>query len=163
VLDVQTEVPGPGMRVDSYLKRKVLFLCETNGLYSPMAEALLQRFDPIHFEAFSAGTSVGPLHPLVVEVMKEIGVDLGEKKPTSVQELSDDRFDFIVTLDEGSARAQRSLITMGVSSHRPETLHWKVDNPLTISTEPQKRVSGFRMVRDQIVQRLRLFVIVNAR
>src|SRR5262245_47945768 len=33
---------------ETHLKRKVLFLCETNGVHSPMAEALLNRMDSEH-------------------------------------------------------------------------------------------------------------------
>src|SRR5262249_41636456 len=77
---------------EAYLKRRVLFLCETNGLHSPIAEALLARIDSEHFEAISAGTSRGGLHPLAVEVMNEVGIDLSGKVPRFVQELGDEKF-----------------------------------------------------------------------
>ena len=139
-----------------YLKRKVLFLCETNGLHSPIAEALLARIDSEHFEAISAGTSRGRLHPLAVEVMNEVGIDLSGKVPKRVQELSDEKFDYVITLDESAARTYRS-------PQQSETIHWKVDDPVAISSEPEKQLRAFRMVRDQIAQRLRLFVIVHVR
>jgi protein-tyrosine-phosphatase len=138
------------------LKQRILFLCETNGLYSPLAEALLALIDSEHFEAISAGTSCGQMHPLAVEVMNEVGIDLSEKTPRHVQELAGERFDYVITFDEATARKYRD-------SPHTETIHWKVDNALAISNDPEKQLRAFRMVRDQISQRLRLFVIVHVR
>jgi len=141
---------------EARLKRKVLFLCETNGLHSPIAEALLARIDSEHFEAISAGTSRGRLHPLAVEVMNEVGIDLSGKVPRFLPDLGDEKFDYVITLDESTARTYRS-------PQHAETIHWKVDDPVAISSEPEKQLRAFRMVRDQIAQRLRLFVIVHVR
>jgi arsenate reductase (thioredoxin) len=138
------------------VKRKVLFLCETNGLHSPIAEALLNRIDSEHFEPASAGTSCGLMHPLAVEVMNEISIDLSSKTPRRVQELPDVRFDYVIALDERTARLYRNY--RGV-----ETIHWKFDDPAAMSTETDKQLRAFRMVRDQIAQRLRLFVIVHVK
>lgn len=137
------------------MKRKVLFLCETNGLHSLMAEALLRKIDAEHFEAVSASTSRGRLHPLTVEVMKEIGIDLSQKAPKHMKDLRDDDFDYLITLDENSKRLARNF--------RAETIHWKLDNPIAASNDPERQLRSFRMVRDQISQRLRLFVIVHVR
>src|SRR5437868_7036318 len=54
---------------------RVLFLCATNGVQSPMAEALLNRLGSEHFEVTSAGMDCGEMHPLTVEVMRGIGID----------------------------------------------------------------------------------------
>jgi protein-tyrosine-phosphatase len=87
--------------------------------------------------------------------MNEVGIDLSGKVPKRVQELSDEKFDYVITLDESAAR--------NPNSQHAETIHWKVDDPVAISSEPEKQLRAFRMVRDQIAQRLRLFVIVNVR
>jgi protein-tyrosine-phosphatase len=141
---------------EACLKRKVLFLCETNGVHSPIAEALLNRIDPEHFEAKSAGIAYGRLHPLVVEVMNEIGIDLKAKAPRRLQELGDGRFDYIISLDQNAARSCPSR-------EHTELIHWKVDDPVAMTSDPEKQLRAFRMVRDQIAQRLRLFVIVHVR
>jgi protein-tyrosine-phosphatase len=51
-------------------------LCSKNDLYSPMAEALLDKLDLQHFDVMSAGIDRGEMHPIMVEVMKDIGIDL---------------------------------------------------------------------------------------
>ena len=121
-----------------------------------MAEALLSRIDSENFEAASAGASRGPLHPFTVEVMKEIGIYLSQKTPQNVEDLRDDKFDYAITLDENSARVFRNF-------HRAETIHWKFDDPAATFNDPQRQLRAFRMVRDQISQRLRLFVTVHVR
>src|SRR5262249_2101446 len=136
------------------LKHRVLLLC-TTGLLSSMAEGLLRRIDSEHFEATSAGISSGLLHPFSVDVMDEMGVDLSRKPPQRAQELTDEGFDYVITLDEPPARAYGNC-------QRAETIHWKFDDPIA-SSDPEQQLRAFRMVRDQIAQRLRLFVIVNLR
>lgn len=138
------------------MKRRVLFLCATNGVHSPMAEALLERIDSQNFEAQSAGTSCGRLHPCAVEVMNEIGIDLRAKTPRPVQALSDAEFDYVIALDDSAAGRCRDF-------QFAETVHWKIDDPIARSKSPQQQLREFRMVRDQIAQRLRLFVIVHVR
>jgi protein-tyrosine-phosphatase len=138
------------------LKRRVLFLCATNSLYSPMAEALLRLIDSRNFEAYSAGVSCHPMHPLTIEVMKEIGIDLGLKTPRLVAEVRDEAFDFVITLDEIAASQQDQVTAV-------ETVHWKFDNPLAASDNPEIQRRQFRTVRDQMARRLRLFAIVHVR
>jgi protein-tyrosine-phosphatase len=121
-----------------------------------MAEALLRRIDSEHFQAVSAGTSRGRLHPLTIEVMKEIGIDLNHKIPKLLEDVTDDEFDYVITLDEISRRLCRNF-------QRAETIHWKLDDPVAASKDPERQLRAFRMVRDQISQRLRLFVIVHVR
>ena len=122
-----------------------------------MAEALLNRIDSKNFQAVSAGTSRGLLHPLTVEVLKEVGIELSRKPRKHVQDFRDEKFDFVIALDESSAGAYRS-------SEPTETIHWRIDDPASMDLgEPEKQLRAFRMVRDQIAQRLRLFVIVHVR
>jgi len=140
-------------QLEACLKRKVLFVCE-NGLYSAMAEALLNRIDSEHFQPASASMSRGQLHPFAVEVMKEIGIDVSSNARRSLADLRDDRFDFAITLDEKAA---------GQKIPSTEVIRWKFDDPIALSDDPDKQLRAFRMVRDQISQRLRLFVIVEVR
>jgi len=137
------------------LKCRVLFVCADNGLHSPMAEAMLNWLDSEHFEATSAGTIYGELHPLTVEVMKEIGIDLGQKTPKSVNQLLNEEFDYVITLGRGALSCERKF-------PRAEVVHWKFDDPRG-PDDPESQLREFRTIRDQILQRLRLFVLVHFR
>ena len=138
------------------MKRKVLFLCETNGLRSLMAEALLSRIDSEHFEAVGVSRGCRRLHPFAVEVMREIGVDLSGRALKHMEDLKDDKFDNVIILGEGCKHAYENF-------QRGNTICWNVDDPVAASDDPEKQLRAFRIVRDQIAQRLRLFVIVHVR
>jgi protein-tyrosine-phosphatase len=121
-----------------------------------MAEALLRLIDSGNFEAFSAGGTCEPVHPLSIEVMKEIGIDLGTLSRRTIDSLREQTFDFIITLDNIAAQQSRSLNAV-------ETVHWKFENPAAVSHDYEVQRRAFRSVRDQIAQRLRLFAIVHVR
>jgi arsenate reductase (thioredoxin) len=57
-------------------KVAVLFLCYSNSARSQMAEGMLRQWAGDYFEAYSAGIEAQPVHPLAVQVMQEIGVDI---------------------------------------------------------------------------------------
>jgi len=119
------------------LTYRVLFVCATNGLHSPMAEAMLKWLDSEHFEARSAGAICGQLHPLTVEVLNEIGIDLGQKTPKSVQQLVDEKFDYVITLGERVPSHDRNFPCT-------EIVHWKFDDAGALD-DPEKQL--LRMVR----------------
>ena len=62
--------------------KKVLFVCIHNSARSQMAEAFLNSLDIKGVTAESAGIEKGSLNPLVVEVMKEIGIDISGNRST---------------------------------------------------------------------------------
>ena len=68
-------------------KKRVLFVCIHNSARSQMAEAWLNHLCGNFFEAHSAGLEPGVLNPLVVEVMREAGIDISHKKTQSVFDL----------------------------------------------------------------------------
>ena len=59
---------------------KVLFVCVQNSARSQMAEAFLNSLGNEKFAAESAGLEPGNLNPVVVEVMKEDGIDISKNK-----------------------------------------------------------------------------------
>jgi len=63
------------------MKTKVLFVCVHNSARSQMAEAFLNRICPEEFEAHSAGLQPGKLNPVVVEAMREVGIDIPATRP----------------------------------------------------------------------------------
>ena len=84
----------------------VLFVCLHNAGRSQMSAALFERAADGRHRALSAGTLADPrgrVHPAVVEVMREVGVDLSARRP---QPLTDDliaQADVVVTMGCGDA------------------------------------------------------------
>ena len=70
---------------------RVLFVCGHNSGRSQIAEAILEKLGGDDFEVKSGGLKPSDsVNPLVIEVMKEEGIDLSTKKPRGV-------FDFVKT------------------------------------------------------------------
>ena len=66
----------------------ILFVCVENAGRSQMAEGFLKKYAPKGFKTLSAGTSpVSQINPLVVEAMKEVGIDISKQKS---KELTDE-------------------------------------------------------------------------
>jgi len=60
----------------------VLFVCLHNAGRSQMSQALFERAADGRHSALSAGTTPAErVHPEVVEVMREVGIDLSERRP----------------------------------------------------------------------------------
>jgi protein-tyrosine-phosphatase len=63
--------------------KKVLFVCVENAGRSQMAEAFAKYYSEVKIEALSAGTMPSKeVNPLVVEVMREKGIDISNNKPS---------------------------------------------------------------------------------
>src|SRR5687768_14492127 len=68
-------------------KANVLVLCTGNSCRSQMAEGWIRQLAPDRFEVHSAGTKPADrVHPLAVQVMAEIGIDIGEQHPKDVKQ-----------------------------------------------------------------------------
>lgn len=80
---------------------QVLIICRHNSGRSQIAEAYLKKLAGDRVDAASAGLEpAGAVNPLVVEVMREEGFDLSQKKPQSVFELFKQGrlFDHVITV-----------------------------------------------------------------
>lgn len=82
----------------------VLFVCVQNAGRSQMAEALFDTAASGRHEARSAGTAPAEhVHPEIVQVMRELGVDLGEHVPRRLEESDAEWADVVVTMGCGDA------------------------------------------------------------
>jgi arsenate reductase (thioredoxin) len=80
----------------------VLFVCLHNAGRSQMSRALFERAADGHHTAESAGTSPGDhVHPQVVEAMRELGIDLSDRRPRKLTREMAERADVVVTMGCG--------------------------------------------------------------
>lgn len=112
-----------------------------------MAAAFFGAFrSPTAPEALSAGTQPAEkVHPEVVEVMKELGLDLSRARPRK--------------LDEGLAQEAGLLVTMGCGDKCPyvpglEIVDWPLKDPKGQGIEEVRRIRD--EVRDRVADLLRL-------
>jgi protein-tyrosine-phosphatase len=82
----------------------VLFVCLHNAGRSQMSQALFERAAGGRHQALSAGSQADPsgrVHPPVVEVMRELGIDLADRKPQPLTRELAERADVVVTMGCG--------------------------------------------------------------
>jgi arsenate reductase len=125
------------------MKKRVLFLCTGNSARSQMAEGLLRSIAGDKYEVFSAGTHPKGVHPLTIEVMKEIEIDVSRQTSKDVGVFAGQQFDYVITVCD---RAKEACPVFPGSV----SLHWGFDDPVDEAT--------FRRVRDEILARLRVFL-----
>ena len=64
------------------MSKNILFVCVENAGRSQMAEGFFRKFAPNQFHVSSAGTTPSSqLNPMVIQVMKEVGIDMENQKP----------------------------------------------------------------------------------
>jgi protein-tyrosine-phosphatase len=118
----------------------VVFVCLHNAGRSQMSEALFERAAGGRHGAASAGTTPADrVHPEVVEAMRELGVDLGGRRPRG--------------LDEEMARAADVVVTMGCGDECPYVpgvryVDWDLPDP------KGRPLDEVRAIRDDIARRV---------
>ena len=123
-------------------KQRVLVICTGNAARSQMAEAWIRHVAGERVEVHSAGTHPWKLHPMVPEVMAEVGVSTEGQYSKSVDEFVDQEFDLVVTVCDSAAES------CPVFPGARERLHWPFEDPAMVPVEEQGEV--FRRVRDEI-------------
>jgi protein-tyrosine-phosphatase len=119
----------------------VLFVCVHNAGRSQMAAALTALLSRGRVDVRSAGsTPAEKVHPAVVEVMSEVGVDLSRATPKALQ--------------DAVVHAADVVITMGCGDACPvypgkRYLDWDIADPAG------KSVDEVRAIRDEIADRAR--------
>lgn len=134
---------------------RVLFICTHNSARSQMAEGFLRHIAGDAFEAASAGTEPGALHPLAVEVMAEAGIDISGQRAKSVDDFVQQRFDYVVTVCD-DAREACPYFPNAVNR-----LHWSLPDPAAAGGTREERLAVFRDVRDEIKVRVEQLVKDN--
>jgi arsenate reductase (thioredoxin) len=81
-----------------------LFVCLHNAGRSQMSHALFERAAEGRHHALSAGTTPGErVHPEVIEVMRELGIDLSGRVPQALTTELAEQADVVVTMGCGDA------------------------------------------------------------
>jgi protein-tyrosine-phosphatase len=146
-------LPPPAPAPPSTQPLAVLFACGQNAVRSPMAAALFAQIFGRAIYVGSAGVRKGELDPFAVAVMAEIGIDMSQHKPVTLEELEDWEglnFDLIVTLTpQAHHRALELTRTSAV-----EVEYWPTPDPSAIEGSRTQRLDAYRELRDQLLARI---------
>lgn len=132
-------------------KDRVLFVCVHNSARSQMAEAFLRQIAGDRFDVESAGLEPGKLNPVVVEVMKEAGIDISQNKTKSVFDFykQGKSYDYVITVCDES-QSGKCPVFPGAGKR----LHWGFDDPASFQGTHNEKLAKTMIVRDQIKQKI---------
>ena len=132
-------------------KSRVLFLCTHNSARSQMAEGILRFLAGDRVEVASAGTEVTRVHPLAIQVMKEMNIDISGQHSKHLNEFLGQHWDYAITVCD---RAKESC---PVFPGDPERLHWSFDDPSAV--EPlEAKLEAFRRTARELLTRARVLL-----
>jgi arsenate reductase len=119
-----------------------LFVCRHNAGRSQMSQALFERAAGGRHHALSAGSEADPggrVHPQVVEVMRELGIDLAGRRPAPLTRELAEQADVVVTMGCGDA----CPVIPGV-----RYVDWELPDPA------RRPVDEVRATREEIARRV---------
>jgi arsenate reductase len=121
----------------------VLFVCTHNAGRSQIAEAFFERYAPDDIRAESAGEEPAKeIWPNVVEAMREVGIDISQRRPKKLDREMQLHADWAITLH---CKAACPYVAAAVED-------WEIDDPAGQAIEEVRRI------RDELEERVREFV-----
>jgi len=110
-----------------------------------MAEGLLNHYCMNRFQAQSAGVKKTHVHPLAIQVMKELDIDISKHRSKTVDEFKETTFDVVVTVCDHAK--ETCLFYPG-----KKVIHKGFTDPGTITHSKNDQLNAFRRIRDEIKQ-----------
>lgn len=127
---------------------KILIICTGNSCRSQMAEAFLQSFDS-NLIVFSAGTKPeDKVDDMAIAVMQELGIDISQKIPKSVEKYINEYWDYVITVCDNAK--ETCPVFLGDVRHR---IHIGFEDPSNIQGSDEYRLNEYRRIRDEIKEK----------
>lgn len=137
------------------MKKKVLFICVHNSARSQMAEEYLRLLGGDRYEVESAGFSPTAINPLVIEAMREEGIDLSNKKTQDLYDLIKQSkfFGYVITVCE-RAKEKECPVFPGV----PMRIYWDLENTEYFTGTEEEKLEKVKALRDKIKALVQEFI-----
>tara|TARA_B100000929_G_scaffold218132_1_gene174777 strand:+ start:607 stop:1011 length:405 start_codon:yes stop_codon:yes gene_type:complete len=114
--------------------KKILFVCVENAGRSQIADGFFQKLTPDGYEGISAGTKPATqINPLVVQAMKEVGIDISDNKSKLVTNEMMEESDSVVNMGCMDKESCPALFVENVSN-------WGIEDPKGKSIEDVRRI-----------------------
>jgi arsenate reductase (thioredoxin) len=126
------------------LQQEILFVCVENAGRSQMAQAFAER---LGLKASSAGTVPSTrVNPIVVQAMKERGLDLAGKSPKILTPDMIDQASLVVTM---GCSVEEACPRPMLAAMQKKLVDWHLEDP------KGKSIEEVRKIRDEIEKRVR--------
>ena len=135
-------------------KPLLLILCTGNSCRSHLAEGILRVAVEDTIEVASAGSvPAGFVHPVAVEVMAEIGIDISGHNSKHLNEFLERDVHTVITVCGNADQA------CPVFPAQSEKHHWPFEDPAKAEGSEEEIRTVFRRVRDEIREKFEAFAI----
>ncbi len=126
-------------------KPSILILCTGNSCRSHLAEGILRAVAGDLLDVHSAGSNpAGYVHPLGIQVMKEIGIDISAHHSKHMNDFLKQDIETVITVC-GNADQACPIFPGQLNRH-----HWGFDDPAHATGTAEEKLAVFRRVRDEI-------------
>jgi arsenate reductase len=127
------------------MKPTVLILCTGNSCRSHLAEGILHAAAGDRLNVQSAGSKpAGYVHPLAIQVMKEIGIDISGHNSKSMNDFLQQPVETVITVCGNVDQV------CPVFPGQLNRYHWGFDDPAHATGTEEEKLAVFRRVRDEI-------------
>jgi arsenate reductase len=109
-----------------------------------MAEGLLRADAGDLYETYSAGTQPRGVHPLAIEVMAEVGIDIGGHRSDHVDAFDEIPMDYVITVCDSAAE------NCPYVPARKKLIHRSFSDPSATEGTHEEMLVVFRRARDEI-------------
>ncbi len=122
--------------------KKVMFVCKRNSCRSQMAEGFAKTLGKGKIEVTSSGLQSSRVHPVAIQVMEEIGINITDQTSDGLSEFDADNYDAVISLCGCGVNLPQEWILRDIFED------WQLDDP---DGQP---IETFHRVRDEIKERV---------
>ena len=133
-------------------RAKVLFICTGNSCRSQMAEGLLRSMAGDQYDVFSAGSHPSHVNPVVIEIMKEAGIDISNHTSDPIDDYLNLGIDVVITVCDSAQKI--CPVFPGNATY----IHWSIEDPFQGWTFENSQLDSFRNTRDIIRNKIDGFI-----
>ncbi|MCL1472249.1 arsenate reductase, glutathione/glutaredoxin type [Argonema antarcticum] len=122
--------------------KRVMFVCKKNSCRSQMAEGFARTLGEGKVSVTSSGLEASQVHPIAVQVMDEIGIDITEQKSKPLSDFKSEDYDIVISLCGCGVNLPEDWVLREVFQD------WQLDDP------DGQAIEVFHRVRDEVKERV---------
>ena len=133
-------------------RQTILILCTGNSCRSHLAEGILRAATGGRINVASAGSQpAGHVHPMAIEVMKEIDIDISSQTSKHLNDFLEQDIHTVITVCS-NADSECPVFPGQVHKH-----HWPFEDPAQAAGNDEEKRTIFRRVRDEIREKFEAY------
>ena len=122
--------------------KKVMFVCKRNSCRSQMAVGFAKTMGKGKIEVTSSGLEASQVHPVAIEVMEEVGINITDQTSDALRSFDPEEYDAVISLCGCGVNLPQEWVLRDIFED------WELDDP---DGQP---LETFHRVRDEIKEKI---------